>query len=193
MPTDKADKNVSLVCKKFYVQLLQEEINSNTFLITDEIEEDIILRHEHFLNSHGIKMKPENRKLPFLYGTTKMHKDPTQFRFITSARNTSLQQLSQAVGLCLKGCLKVAKNYSNYSNKFHQRNDFYVIDNNSSVLEFMFENNLISSNKSISTFDFSTLFTKIPHDKLKDNLTKFVDRIFEIKKKQFIVCNASFK
>ena len=81
-----------------------------------------------------------------------MHKEPIKFRFITSGRNSSLQQLSVAVGLCLKASLQVAKNYSNYSNNFHWRNDFYVIDNNSDVLDFMFENNFISGSKSISTF-----------------------------------------
>ena len=48
-------------------------------------------------------------------------------------------------------------------------------------------------NKSVTTFDFSTLFTSIPHDQLKDNLTKFVNRIFDIKTKQFIVCNEYLK
>ena len=193
VPTDKANKNVSLICKKFYVQLLQDEINSDTYQLSTETEEEIILRHADFLKSHGIKIKSENRKLPYLYGTTKMHKDPIKFRFITSGRNSSLQQLSVAVGLCLKACLKVAKNYSKYSNKFHRRNDFYVIDNNSDVLDFMFENNFISGNKSISTFDFSTLFTSIPHNQLKDNLTKFVNRIFDIKNKNFVVCNEYLK
>jgi hypothetical protein len=193
VPTDKASKNVSLICKKLYVQLLHEEINSNTYQLSTETEEEIIQRHADFLKSHGIKIKSENRKLPYLYGTTKMHKDPIKFRFITSGRNSSLQQLSVAVGLCLKASLKVAKNYSNYSNNFHRRNDFYVIDNNSDVLDFMFENNFISGSKSISTFDFSTLFTSIPHYQLKDNLTKFVNRVFDIKDKNFVVCNEYLK
>ena len=192
VPTDKASKNVSLVCKKFYVQLLHDEINSSTYQLATETEEEIILRHADFLKSHGIKIKSENRKLPYLYGTTKMHKDPIKFRFITSGRNSSLQQ-SIAVGLCLKMCLKVAKNYSKYTNNFHRRNDFYVIDNNSDVLDFMFENNFISGNKSICTFDFSTLFTSIPHNQLKENLTKFVNRIFDIKEKNFVVCNEYLK
>ena len=189
VPTDKANKNVSIICKKLYVHMLHDEINSNTYQLATETEEEIILKHEDFLQSHGIKLKNENRKLSFLYGTTKMHKDPVKFRFITSARDSSLQQLSVVVGLCLKGCLKVTKNYSNYSNKFHRRNDFYVIDNNSSVLDFMFENNFITSNKSVTTFDFSTLFTSIPRDQSKYNLTEFVNIIFDFKTKQFIVCN----
>ena len=56
----------------------------------------------------------------------------------------------------------------------------------------MFENNFMYGKK-ISTFDFSILFTSIPHQQLKDNLSKFVNIIFEIKNKQLIVCNEYFK
>ena len=193
VPTDKAKNNVSLVCKKFYVQLLHNEISSNTYELSTESEDDIINRHSDFLTKHGIKLKPENKKLPYLYGTVKMHKDPIKFRFITAGSNSSLKQLSVLVGYCLQKCLKVAKNHSDYVNRFYSRNDFYVIDSNKDPLEFMFKNNLSYCRKSISTFDFSTLFTSIPHDQLKDNLTKFVNRIFEIKGKTYIVCNDFFR
>jgi hypothetical protein len=60
---------------------------------------------------------------------------------------------------------------------------------NKDVLNFMFENDLMHCRKSVSSFDFSTLCTSIPHNQVKDNLTKFVNRIFEIKDKTYIVCN----
>ena len=107
-----------------------------------------------------------------------MHKNPIKFRFITSGRDSSLKQLSVAIGLCLQ-----------YSNFFHRRNDFYVIDNNQDVLDFMFSSNLEPGRKSVSTFDFSTLYTSIPHDQLKCNLRQFVERIFSIKDKKYMVCN----
>ena len=160
---------------------------------TNESEDEIIYRHKEFLKAHGIKLKSENEKLPYLYGTVKMHKNPIKFRFITAGRNSSLKQLSVLVGLCLQKCLKVAKNHSNYVNRFYSRNDFYVIDSNKDVLDYIFQNNLGYCRKSISTFDFSTLFTSIPHHQLKDNLTKFVNRIFDIKDKTYIVCNEFFK
>lgn len=137
--------------------------------------DDIIQRHEEFLKYHGIKLDPNNRKLPYLYATPKIHKNPTKFRFITSGKSTSLTQLSIAVGLCLQRGLRVAKNDSEYS-----RNDFYVIDSNVDVLDFMFNSNLCSGRKDITTFDFSTLYTSISHDQLKVNLFNFVNRIFDI-------------
>ena len=43
---------------------------------------------------------------------------------------------------------------------------FWVIDNNDKVLESMNKLNKRGSVKTINTFDFLTLYTKIPHDKL---------------------------
>ena len=134
-------------------------------------------------------MLPNNRKLPYLYITPKQHKSPIGFRFITSGAACSLQQLSKHVGICLKSLLHSTKNKSLYDNKFHSRNDFYVIDNNEPVLDFINSNNLKKGFKSINTYDFSTLYTSIPHDQLKDNLSKFITRVFDFKQKPFIIPN----
>ena len=44
--------------------------------------------------------------------------------------------------------------------------EILVIDSNSNVLDFMFNNNLYSGRKGLTTFDFSTLYTSIPHFQL---------------------------
>ena len=80
------------------------------------------------------------------------------FRFITSGAACSLQQLSKYVGICPQFLLHSAKNRSLYDNKFHSRNDFYVIDNNETVIDFIYANNLRMGSKSINTCDFSTLY-----------------------------------
>ena len=89
--------------------------------------------------------------------------------------------LNTLVYLCLKSLLHSAKNKSIYDNKFHIRNDYYVIDNNEPVLDFINSDNLKKGGKSVSTYDFSTLYTSIPHDQLKNGLINFISRIFEVK------------
>ena len=189
VPTDKAANNVTIVCKKFYISLIKQEIESNTFEPVNCSIDSIITQHENFMLEHGIKLLPKNRKLPYLYITPKQHKSPVGFRFITSGAACSLQQLSKYVGICLKSLLHSAKNRSLYDNKFHPRNDFYVIDNHEPVLDFLNSNNLKNGYKSIHTFDFSTLYTSIPHDQLKDNLFRFINRVFDFKDKPFITPN----
>ena len=86
--------------------------------------------------------------------------------------------------------LHSAKNFSRYKNRFHFRNDFFVVDGHDEVLDFLNSCNIVhKGRKSISTFDFSTLYTSIPHHQLKTNLEKFVNRIFEFKEKNFIFPN----
>lgn len=193
VPTDKASNNVTIVCKKFYVSLINKEILSNNFQVIDKTPQSIVEEHKQFLDTVGIKMETENERLPYLYCTPKQHKDPIGFGFITAGYHCTLQQLSVHLGICLKSMLHSAKNYSKYHNRFHNRNDYFVIDGHEEVLDFITTNNSYNSPKSISTFDFSTLYTSIPHDQLKCNLKKFVDRVFDFKDKQFIIPNTYTK
>ena len=56
--------------------------------------------------------------------------------------------------------------------------NFRCLDKNSEATEFLDRINAKKNARSISTFDFTTLFTKIPHDKLIEVLCKMVDSIF---------------
>ena len=55
---------------------------------------------------------------------------------------------------------------------------FWCIDNHQDVIDALSRLSDKANAKSICTFDFSTLYTKIPHDKLIDVLSKTVDSIF---------------
>ena len=116
-----------------------------------------------------------------------MHKNPPNFRFITSGRDTVLSSLSEKVGLCLQVLLKCDKANSRYIHKYHNYNDFFVVDNRDPIIEYMvLANGRNQPNKSIHTYDFTLLYTKIPHRKLKRNVEKFIRKVFTIKKKRYI-------
>ena len=66
---------------------------------------------------------------------------------------------------------------------------FWVIQNNSLPLECIKKINKRKNAKQISTFDFSTLYTKIPHDKLLDILHKVVDFVFKGGTRDYIIIN----
>ena len=53
----------------------------------------------------------------------------------------------------------------------------------------MYSNNSGKTFKSVNTYDFSTLYTSIPHQQLKYNLSEFVDRVFAFKEKFYIIPN----
>ena len=44
---------------------------------------------------------------------------------------------------------------------------------------------------SVSTYDFSTLYTTLPHNLIKDKLSKLIEKTFAREKKPFLACSAS--
>ena len=123
-----------------------------------------------------------------------MHKSPVGFRNITAGRDTVLQNLSKNVGKCLKKLIKVSKTYSQYRIK-DVDNCVFIIDNRDVVIKFLCTVNYQNPcRKYLSTWDFSTLYTKIPHIQLKNNVEYFICKIFSfIDKKKFITTSFSNK
>ena len=66
---------------------------------------------------------------------------------------------------------------------------FWVIQNNSFPLECISKTNKRKNSEQISIFDFSTLFTKTPHNKLLHNLYKVVDFVFKGGTRDCIIIN----
>ena len=89
-----------------------------------------------------------------------------------------------------KALLKAAKSQSRYENKFNGFNDYFIIDDRKEVvdlMEMMNANRKGGGRKKVSTYDFSTLYTSIPHDKLKEKMKEFINRIFQKKDKSFVI------
>ena len=117
--------------------------------------------------------------LPSMYWMPKMHKTPVGERFIIASPKCSLKPL-------LKDVTSILKLFQKQIASFHDKNrlwvgvsNFWVIQNNKPVVDRI---NKINSKKkavSIRTFDFSTLYTKIPHDLLKKALFEIVDFVFK--------------
>ena len=66
---------------------------------------------------------------------------------------------------------------------------FWVIKNNTLPLECINKINKWKNAEQISTFNFSTLYTKIPHDKLLDISYKVVDFVFKGGISDYIIIN----
>ena len=73
-------------------------------------------------------------------------------------------------------------------NYFSGAKTFWVIQNNPFFR--MYKQNQQEKNaKQISTFDFSTLYKKIPHDKQLDTLDKVVHFVFKGGNRDYIIIN----
>ena len=88
---------------------------------------------------------------------------------------------------CLKSLLNTEKLNSLFKYKFDNINQYYIIDSNLSIIKHRDKSNRLPLiNKSVKTFDFKTLYTNIPHSKLKNNTNKFIQDIFTNNNKKYI-------
>ena len=109
--------------------------------------------------------------LPFIYWIPKFHKYPIDFRFITSDRYIVISTISKKIGNGFHSMLLLEKTQCNFNHKYDGIKNDYMTESTKEVIDFMVASNLLNDGyKYINMFDFKTLYTKIPHDKLKENL-----------------------
>ena len=126
-----------------------------------------------------MKVPTESKLLPHIYWLPKLHKNPVKFRFIIAAPNCSVKPLSKAITKIFKLFYKQIETYNDKSLHYSSIKTFWVIQNNENVIKSIEKLNSRNSAKSIKTYDFSTLYTKIPHQKLLDVLSELVDFCFQ--------------
>ena len=56
--------------------------------------EDIVNTHDTFMKSLGTELSDDEKKLPYLYWTPKLHKSPVKYRFIAGSSKCTTKQLS---------------------------------------------------------------------------------------------------
>ena len=127
--------------------------------------------------------------LPCIYWLTKMHKTPSGAIFIIAGKKCINKQLSKHVTSAFKLCYSQIDAYHKKTYYFSGAKTFWVIQCNSLLLECIKKINKRKNAKQISTFDFSTLYTKIPHEKLLDILNKVVDFGFKGGTRDYIIIN----
>ena len=116
-----------------------------------------------------------------------MHKKPiSKQRYIAASYSCTTKPLSAVVTKCLRLIMKkhqiLGQRYSND----HGINPMWVLENSSSVHKLVADFNIRKEARNVCTYDFSTLYTSIPHKKLKRQLSWVVGEAFRTSKKKFI-------
>ena len=91
---DRAENNVSFICKKYYLHNIKSELEStSTYVSCDRSEEDIVKDHIRFCSKYDIDIK--NRLLPFIHMVPKFHKRTIDFKYIAAGIKSSTKTLSK--------------------------------------------------------------------------------------------------
>ena len=186
VPIDKASSNIALVCKRFYAQVLVSELGldnakiCSTYAKINCSAQEIIDKDCETLNkTFNLAVSEDSKKLPHIYWTPKLHKNPLKFRFIIAAPNCSIKPLSKAITKIFRLFYRQVETYNAKSFFYSQVKTFWVIQNNEHVINSIKKLNKKGSVRSMSTFDFSTLYTKIPHEKLLEVMSSITDFCFQ--------------
>ena len=107
-----------------------------------------------------------------------MHKIPSKASFIVAAKCCTIKSLVKCITAILKRFRKHISNYCASSKSFTHINSFWVVQNKQPVVSAMDNLNLKSKVKRISTYDFSTLYTKISYDELMQVMNELTGFLF---------------
>ena len=106
------------------------------------------------------------KDLPVMCCIPKMHKNPISFHFIIASPVCSIKPLSKDITSIFKLFYEKLERYHIKGKVWSGIKTFWTIQKSYPVISSINKLNKRKAAKSRSTFSFSTLYTKIPHDKL---------------------------
>ena len=109
-----------------------------------------------------------------MYWTPKMHYTPSRARFTVSSAVCSTKPLSRVVSNTFKHLFKQVQSFHAKSKFYKNYNLFWVIENSQPLIDKLDVINTRKKAKEVSTFDFSTLYTNLPHDDLLRVLNEII-------------------
>jgi hypothetical protein len=193
-PIDKAASNVAIVCQRHYTSTIINELNlhnnplvPNTYeRVTNLSEDDIVDLHKSFQQQFNLKLPSDMERLPPLHWTPKMHKTPVGSRFIIGSKKSSLKPLGKCITKMFKVLFHLKSRYYRKTGFFSGVKQFWCIDSHKDVVDTLNKLNDKKEAKTISTYDFSTLYTNIPHNKLIEVLSEIVLTSFNTDTRKFL-------
>ena len=103
VPADKAPNNIIIICKRYHIETLIKELGfdicstptgNSTCTSCQMSSEDIVNIHDTFMESLGTELSDNDKRLPYLYWTPKLHKSPMKHRFIAGSSKCTTKPLS---------------------------------------------------------------------------------------------------
>ena len=111
----------------------------------------------------GVFVDEDHSKLPTIYLLPKRYKRPYKSRFIANSSSCTTTELSIILTL------------------------FWSIKNSGEILNKLKSRKFLAS--CVSTYDFSTFYTTLPHNLIKEKLTELIEQTFTREGSLYLACN----
>ena len=176
-----------------YVNTLKQELDgTRAYLETDTDEVSVVNAH---LNDLPVKfsvcVNEGQDKLPTMYWLPKLHKRPYKARFIANSSSCTTTELSKLLTSCLTAIKSHVIRYCETVYEISNENWFWSIKNSGEVLNKLKCRGFRAT--SLSTYDFSTLYTTLPHNLIKEKLLDLIEWTFKRALKNYgslhLACN----
>ena len=116
-------------------------------------------------------------KLPTMYWLPKLHKRPYKARFIANSSSCTTTELSKLLTSCLTAIKSHVIRYCETVYETSNKNWFWSIKNSGELLNKLKCRGFRAT--SLSTYDFSTLYTTLPHNLIKEKLLDLIEWTFK--------------
>ena len=186
--TDKAQNNVLFTCKHFYISKIRDELSKPGQVTYVPENKDVVSINRDIVNfskSKNIKVPDSMQDIPLIYWIPKMHKNPIGSRFIAGSKHCSIKYLSKYFSKALKLILHHMNLYGKTVFDRASLNYFWIIENSLDFMDKLKNKNV----DHMETYDFSTLYTALPHPEIKKNFSKIFQKVYTREGKQFINVN----
>ena len=189
VPADKAPNNIIIICKRYYIETLIKELGldncstptGNSAHTSCQMSfEDIVNTHDTFMKSLGIELSNDDKRLPYLYWTAKLHKSPVKHGFIVRSSKCTTKELSSLLTKILTVIKAGLEKYCSIKTSHTGVNNMWILKNSTNLLSSLGHLG-VHKETSIKKFDFYTLYTSIPHDLLKSRMNNIINNAFKHK------------
>ena len=174
----------------FYINTLKRElVDTNAYKLQPTLSERVIVDGHgcHTAIQFGVKAKENQDKVPTLYWLPKLHKKTYKARFIANSSSCTTTELSKLLTSCLTAVKNMLSNIVKRYMKRSGKNLFWSIKNSGEISDKLKARDFNAT--SLSTYDFSTLYTSLPHNLIKDKLIDLIERTFQREGSPYLACN----
>ena len=151
-------------------------------------EKSVVKKHcNDIATKFTVGITESQEKLPTFYWLPKLHKRHYKARFIANSSSCTTTSLSKV----LTSCLTAIKNHwiKNCEKTYEREgiNYFWSIKNSTEILNKLKTKDFQAT--IISTYDFSTLYTTLPHNLIRNQLVDLIENTFGREEVLYLVCN----
>ena len=141
---------------------------------------DIVNTHDTFIKFLAIELSDDVKRLPYLYWTPKLHKSLLKHRFVAGSSKCTTKQLPSLLTKILTVIKTGLEKYCSIKTGHTGVNNMWILKNSTNLLSSLGHLGVHRAT-SIQTFDFSTLYTSIPHDLLMSRMNNNINNAFKHK------------